>query len=171
MKTDTQLLLEMAKNERELDAERDSLADQLAAAKEQAEKAEAERVKEWNRRRDTEDARDIAKQIAEELRMERDALAARLAELEGALECVPVDLINAIENGEKVRIFLSTESCKLIGAALASTPAQSLAKVQAEALSAMAKTICEGTEHPVALAVVHLIQTEADRLESEAANG
>lgn len=66
--------------------------------------------------------------------------------LRAALECIPVDLINAIENGEKVRIFLSTESCKLIGNALTATPAQNLAHVRAAALREVLERIKQAYE-------------------------
>jgi len=46
-------------------------------------------------------------------------LQKEVARLREALECIPVDFINAIENGEApVKIFLSLETCKLIQAAL-----------------------------------------------------
>ena len=48
---------------------------------------------------------------------------ARERRLHAALETIPVDLINAIENGEApAKIFLSAGSCKMIAAALADTP-------------------------------------------------
>ncbi|MEN6537239.1 MAG: hypothetical protein ABFD89_26540, partial [Bryobacteraceae bacterium] len=52
------------------------------------------------------------------------ALSRQNAALRAALETIPVDLINAIENGEApAKIFLSVESCKLIAAAaLSLTP-------------------------------------------------
>jgi len=121
---------------------------------------------------------------AEKAEAERDALAARVAELEGALG----DLREAMERakasvwdghyGKGITVDYAravdkeiSEATSKADKALARTPAQSLAACKAAALSAMAKKICEGTEHPVALAVVHLIQTEASRLEEEAANG
>jgi len=94
-----------------------------------------------------------------------------VAELEGALECIPVDLINAIENGEKVRIFLSTESCKLIGSALARTPAQALAKVQAAALRDAADEIKQDDGVVGQCSAYMALTLMADRLEAEAANG
>lgn len=80
---------------------------------------------------------------AEKAEAEATALKAHVERLRGALECIPVDLINAIENGEKVRLFLGTESCRLIGSALAATPAQSLAAVKAEVLL----DACKDREH------------------------
>ena len=48
-----------------------------------------------------------------------------------ALDCIPVDLINAIESGDAPRkLFLSAESCKLIGDSLRSpTPTSALAAI------------------------------------------
>jgi hypothetical protein len=66
----------------------------------------------------------MIREYNEALRQERDTIRAEAARLREALECVPVDLIHAIENGDTgANVFLSTGSCKLIGAALNSTPA------------------------------------------------
>lgn len=48
----------------------------FAEARAEAEKAEAERVKEWNRRRDAEASRDVERAAADTMRSERDVLAA-----------------------------------------------------------------------------------------------
>ncbi len=48
---------------------------------------------------------------------------ARERRLYAALETIPVDLINAVENSEApAKIFLSVESCKMIASALADIP-------------------------------------------------
>lgn len=82
---------------------------------------------------------------AEKAEAENAALKAHVERLRVALECIPVDLINAIEYGEKLRLFLSTDSCKLIGTALAATPEQSLAKLRAEMLRDAANLIRQTT--------------------------
>ena len=76
----------------------------------------------------------ITQHEREKAEAENAELKVHVERMRGALECIPVDLINAIENGEKVRLFMSTDSCKLIGTALAATPAQSLAKLRADTL-------------------------------------
>jgi len=159
----------------------DTLSAQLAAANERAEKAEAERADAL--RCSGENAKAYQEAVCDEAvkrthllkeigltEQQRDAFASRVAELEGALHELKAEYESAGSRDDERKVTYNW-SLTRIAAALAHTPAQSLAKVQAAALSAMAKTICEGTEHPVALAVVHLIQTEAERLEAEAANG
>jgi len=164
---------------------------ELKAANERAEKAEVERADAL--RCSGENAKAWQEAVCDEAvkrthllkeigltEQQRDALAARVAELEGALECIPVDLINAIENGEKVRIFLSTESCKLIGVALVRTPTQSLAKVQAaairEAKTALNSNVLGNGDYYAGMeagieSAKNTLEEMAERLESEAENG
>jgi hypothetical protein len=54
---------------------------ELAKLRERAEKAEQERVAEWNRRRDADGSRDAARAACDTMRAERDTLTAELAEL------------------------------------------------------------------------------------------
>ena len=64
----------------------------------------------------------VAADLWDKIRFERKAAVTQNAALRAALETIPVDLINAIENGEApAKIFLSVESCKLIADALALT--------------------------------------------------
>lgn len=53
---------------------------ELAKLRERAEKAEQERVAEWNRRRDADGSRDAARAACDTMRAERDTLAAELAQ-------------------------------------------------------------------------------------------
>jgi len=62
-------------------------------------------------------------------------------------------------------------SLSVIGSALSATPAQSLAAVKAEALSAMAQKLTAMNDHPIVLHVARIIQEDADKLQAEAANG
>ena len=96
-------------------------------------------------------AHNAARARADKAEAENAALKAHVERLREALECIPVDLINAIEYGEKLRLFLSTDSCKLIGTAIAATPEQSLAKLRAEALRAAANLIHQTTPIPASL--------------------
>lgn len=52
----------------------------VAELRERAEKAEQERVAEWNRRRDADGSRDAARAACDTMRAERDTLAAELAQ-------------------------------------------------------------------------------------------
>ena len=107
----------------ELIVERDALRAELAAAKNRALIAE----KQDGRSRHIvclwKDYREAQSKALSAMTAERDQLAADNARLREALECVPVDLIHAIENGDTgANVFLSAGSCKLIGEALAATP-------------------------------------------------
>jgi hypothetical protein len=111
-------------------------------------------------------------------------LKAHVERMRAALECIPVDLVNAIEDGTApVKLFLSLGTCKLIGESLAATPAQSLAAVKAAALREVANLIRQTTPEPVdgvpesfgahqgRMYAIEQIESDADRIEKEAANG
>jgi hypothetical protein len=101
---------------------------------------------------------------------ERDQLAAHVERLVGALECVPVDLIHAIENGDTgANVFLSAGSCKLIGDALAATPAQSLAAHDAALLREVADREFNPEQSAEERWAHGVLYGEADRREKEGA--
>lgn len=109
-------------------------------------------------------AMDDLRRYVDNLTAERDALRAHVERLRGVLECIPVDLANAIEDGDApVKLFLSLGMCKLIGESLAVTPAQSLAEVKAAALREVAKLMDPDG------GCYEALMAEADRIEKEAA--
>lgn len=129
---------------------------------------------------------------AEKAGAERDALAARVAELERALEewkkfawAMATKRITQYDKGWNNGIAACVDHFERISsAALTRTPAQSLAKVQAAALREAAGTL--GVQAPIRTSqyddfgsgkekawedCVELLESMASRLEAEAANG
>lgn len=165
----------------ELINEKTALRAQLAAATERAEKAEAEReLLAWS-----DNAK--GKQIIE-LAEAHDTLAARVAEMEGALEaasrllCKQYFRLASGEIGPEKAVTL--QALKSIGMiidfALVRTPAQSLARVKAaavrEAATALNSNVLGNGDYYAGMeagieSAKNTFEDIADRLEAEAANG
>lgn len=88
---------------------------ELAKLRERAEKAEQERVAEWNRRRDADGSRDAARAACDTMRAERDTLAAENASLK-AREKVDANLLLAAYKGLLVLHRMLSKSGLSVGA-------------------------------------------------------
>lgn len=151
--------------------ERDTLRAELAAARLEI---EALRVKPWQEQIEGQSA------VISRLRYEKGVAEAEAAELRAHVE----RMRKALDGPQVNNVLGLIEDCSYAfvwSAALAfmefrtgilsATPAQSLAAVKAEALSAMAQKLTAMNDHPIVLHVARIIQEDADKLQAEAANG
>lgn len=111
--------------------------------------------------------------VSDKLRAERDQLTAHVERLVGALQKIRLVCDEAM-HGDPMQLAID---------ALAATPAQSIAEVKAAALREVANLIRQTTPEPVdgvpesfgahqgRMYAIEQIESDADRIEKEAANG